>query len=425
MLASPYPFFQSLSREIGQLQSDYRNFVPLTPGQMKNVVSGLRQEYVPLLTDGAFANQLAIVRGNGKVDLMTVVLDPDERALAFYSRFSVPVLSPDYKTEPRNFWAFVFDLGAKIRACGKIPILTIGDAEWLLDSIIEFGLERLNEVFVFNQDYLLQQKLMDKFWQYQLAGEAGVEMPETWSGDADFRSEGASLPFPVLVKEQRGKRLFSETGKQAIEVFSPEELISAMKTVIGNIPVIVQQKVSDDGSEKMFSIGAFRNRKTGRSILFSSRRIRATRVFGSTALSVSEPCPEGVSAARKYLDYVDYHGSCELEFIYDSRQKKLLLLELNPRLYKTQSLATHCGINFNHFALLTAMGKNLPEQPQQIYGPRWWLAWGDIADGIRKMQTGKLTFQEFMEPLSFDFVNGVDELDDPLPGFVNLFNGKF
>ncbi|WP_010665067.1 ATP-binding protein [Marinilabilia salmonicolor] len=425
MLASPYPFFQSLSREIGQLQSDYRNFVPLTPGQMKNVVSGLRQEYVPLLTDGAFANQLAIVRGNGKVDLMTVVLDPHERALAFYSRFSVPVLSPDYKTEPRNFWAFVLDLGTKIRACGKIPVLTIGDAEWLLDSMIEFGLERLNEVFVFNQDYLLQQKLMDKFWQYQLAGEAGVDMPLTWPGDADFWKEKASLPFPVLVKEQRGKRLFTETGRQAIELFSREELIAAKKEVIGNVPVIVQQKVSDDGSENMFSIGAFRNRHTGHSILFSSRRIRATRVFGSTALSVSEPCPEGVRAARKYLDYIDYHGSCELEFIYDSRQKKLLLLELNPRLYKTQSLATHCGINFNHFALLTAMGKNLPEQPQQIYGPRWWLAWGDIADGIRKMQTGKLSFQEFIEPLSFDFVNGMDELDDPLPGFVNIFNGKF
>jgi predicted ATP-grasp superfamily ATP-dependent carboligase len=424
MPASPYPFFQSLSREIAQMQFDYRNLVPLEPDGIKVAVKGLRQHYVPVLTDGAFANQLAIVRGHGKEGLMTIVLDFNPRALAFYSRYAVPVLSPDYKREPQMFWSFVFDTGKIIRSCGKTPVLTVGDAEWLLDSMIEFGLDKLSEVFALNQDYLLQQRLMDKLVQYQLAREAGVDMPETHQGEDAFDMDETGLSFPVLVKEQRGKKLFARKGIQAVEVFSRQELETVLKGE-KDFPLIVQQKVSDEGGEKMFSIGAFRDRQTGHSIVFSSRRIRATRTFGSTALSVSEPCPEGVAATKKYLDYMDYHGSCELEFIYDSRQEKLLLLELNPRLYKTQSLATHCGINFNHFALLVAMGKDLSAQPQQIFGPRWWLAWGDIADGIRKMQTGKLTFQEFMEPLSFDFVNGVDELDDPLPGFVNLFNAKF
>lgn len=425
MIASPYPFFQSLSREIAQMQTDYRNLVPLDSEGLKSVIKGLRQEYVPLLTDGAFANQLAIVRGHGKEGLMSVVLDFDSRALAFYSRFAVPVLSLDYKTEPHKYWSFILDIGTIIRVLGKIPVLTIGDAEWLLDSLVDFGLEKLNEVFAFNQDYLLQQRLMDKYLQYQFACDAEVDMPQTWMGDDKFWSEKPGLPFPVLMKERKGKSLFSETGKQAFEAYSWAEL-NAIRDEIGqNREVIVQQKVSDEGSEKMYSIGAYRDRANKKVVMFSSRRLRATREFGSTALAVSEPCPDGMKLAERYLNHIDYHGSCELEFIFDSRQQKLLLLELNPRLYKTQSLATHCGINLNHYALLNAMGKSLPAIPQQVYGPRWWLAWGDVANGIRQMQNGKLSFREFMKPLSFDFVNGVDELDDPLPGFVNLFNGKF
>jgi D-aspartate ligase len=425
MIASPYSFFQSLSREIGQMQTDYRNLTPLDSDGMQTAIKGLRQNYVPFLTDGAFANQLAIVRGHGKEGFMTVVLDSEPRALTFYSRFAIPVLSPDYKSNPYEYWEFVLETGQKIRDAGKIPVLTVGDAEWLLDSMIACGLEKLNEVFVFNQDYQQQQHLMDKFLQYERAHEAGVEMPRTWLADEAFWTSKPDLPYPVLVKERRGKRHFSITGLQAFDVGSWEHLIQIKKEFDPEADFIVQEKVSDEGNEKMFSIGAYRDRKSRMSVMFSSRRMRSTREFGSTALSVSESCPEGLELAEHYLNHIDYYGSCELEFIYSSDQKKLLLLELNPRLYKTQSLATHCGINLNYCALLNAMDKTLPEMPTQIYGPRWWLTWGDIAAGIRKMGYGEMSLGEFMAPLSFDIINGIDELDDPLPGFVNLFNGKY
>ena len=425
MIASPYSFFQSLSREIGQMQTDYRNLVALEQDEMQTAIRGLRQEYVPVLTDGAFANQLAIVRGHGKEGFMTVVLDADARALAFYSRFAIPVLSPDYKTNVVEFWSFVQTVGEKIRECGKTPILTVGDAEWLLDSMVEFGLQKLRQVYVFNQDYSLQQQLMDKYLQYQEAIKVEVDMPHTWEVDDQLLNTEEALPFPLLIKERRGKSLFAATGKQAFEVHSPGELKETVVNFARGVSLIAQQKISDDGRENMVSIGAYRDRKRQTTVMFSSRRLRGTREYGSTALAVSEPCPEGLEMARKFLDHIDYYGSCELEFIYDSKQKKLLLLELNPRLYKTQSLATHCGINFNYLALLNAMGKQLPGENNQIYGPRWWLAWGDVANGMRKLQNGEMSFRDFMEPLSFDFVNGVDELDDPLPGFVNLFNGKF
>ncbi len=407
------------------MQTDYRNLIPLDPDGMHTAIKGLRQNYVPVLTDGAFANQLAIVRGHGKEGLMTVVLDSEPRALTFFSRFAIPVLSPDYKTQSQDFWDFVFQTGQKIRDAGKIPVLTVGDAEWLLDSMIHFGLEKLNEVYVFNQDYHQQQQLMDKFRQYELAREAGVEMPHTWVADEAFWKTEPDLPYPVLLKERRGKKIFSDTGKQAFEVRSWGELLKVKKELNLEPGFMVQEKVSDEGKEKMFSIGAYRDRKSRKPVLFSSRRLRSTREFGSTALSVSEPCPLGLEMTEKLLNHIDYYGSCELEFIYNSDQKKLMFLELNPRLYKTQSLATHCGINLNYCAILNAMGKLLTEMPVQIYGPRWWLAWGDIAAGIRKMKDGEMSFREFMEPLSFDFINGVDELDDPLPGLVNFFNGKY
>jgi predicted ATP-grasp superfamily ATP-dependent carboligase len=125
------------------------------------------------------------------------------------------------------------------------------------------------------------------------------------------------------------------------------------------------------------------------------------------------------------LREVGYHGGCELEFIYDGKRHQLLFLELNNRLYKTQSLATHCGVNFNYLALRDAMQKTLSRVNGQVYGPSWWLAWADMASGVRKMNKGELLLSDFMKPLSFDFVNGIDELDDPLPGFVNLFRGRF
>jgi predicted ATP-grasp superfamily ATP-dependent carboligase len=406
------------------MQVDYRNMHPPEGDQIKTTICGLRQKYVPLLTDGAFANQLAIVRGHGKEDFMTVVLDTNPRALVFYSRFAIPVVSPDYKEEPEDFWTFVLETGQKIRETGKIPVLTLGDAEWLLDSMIEFGLERLKEVFAVNQDYELQWKLQDKYLQCQKAAEAGLLMPQTWLGNEAFFKSPPDLPYPVLVKERRGKKVFRDTGKQAFEAQSWEQLLQIKEKLGVETEVIVQEKITDNGSENMYSIGAF-CRKGVPDALFTSRRLRATREYGSTALSVSEPCPEGIEAATKYLKHLQYHGSCELEFIFDSKREQLLLLELNSRLYKTQSLATHCGINLNYLALLDAMNKPAPPLPVQMYGPKWWLAWGDLAAGIRKMTKNEMTFRDFMEPLSFDFVNGIDDLDDPLPGFVNLFDGKY
>jgi predicted ATP-grasp superfamily ATP-dependent carboligase len=425
MLASPYPFFQSLSREITQMQAEYRDMVPLEPGRMKTIVQGLRQKYVPVLTDGAFANQLAIVRGHGREGYMTVVLDPNPKALAFYSRFSIPVFSPDYMKAPADYWEFVLSIGKHIREAGKTPVLTVGDAEWLLDSLVEFETKKLGKVYALNQDYELQCKLQDKYLQYQLGREVDVPMPATWLGDDEFFSTKPDIPFPVLVKERRGKRVFRETGKQAFEATSWDQLNYIKDQLAPDTGIIVQEKISDKGHENMYSIGTFCKKGGQPAALFSSRRLRSTRHYGSTALSVSKPCPGGISIAERYLKHIGYYGSCELEFIYDSQREQLLFLELNNRLYKTQSLATHCGVNLNHFAMLYAIGQPLPELPKQTYGPRWWLAWGDLAAGIRKISTGEMSFGELMEPLSFDFVNGIDELDDPLPGFVNLFNGKF
>ncbi|MGM0377066.1 MAG: hypothetical protein ACQEQ0_09840, partial [Bacteroidota bacterium] len=228
------------------------------------------------------------------------------------------------------------------------------------------------------------------------------------------------------IKERRGKKLFHATGQQAFEVNSWNEAGSVISEIAADVGgLLVQEKVSDDGHEHMYSIGAYCGHGRRPVALFSSERLRATRPLGSTALSVSVPCPEGVEMAARFLKKAGYYGSCEMEFIYDSRRNQLLFLELNNRLYKTQSLATHCGINLNHLALLDAMGKVKPPVPDQLYGPRWWLTWSDLASGIKKIHRGEMSFQELMSPLSFDFVNGIDELDDPLPGFVNLFGGNF
>lgn len=426
MLSSPYPFFESLSREITQMQADYRHMKPLGVEEMAAAVRGLRQNYVPVLTDGAYANQLAIVRGHGREGYMTAVLDVDAEALAFYSRFSIPVRSPDYSESPAEFMDFLMDAGRRIRDTGKTPVLVVGDAETLLDGLLDFGMERLNEVFVLNQDYPLQAEFQDKFRQYELAREFDIPTPATWEVDDKLWKEKPELPFPVLVKERRGKELFRATGRQAFEASSWDEL----KRVVSGFPkgvegLLVQEKITDEGQEHMYSIGAYCGRHRRPVALFSSQRLRATRPFGSTALSVSVPFPEGTGMADQFLRETRYYGSCELELIYDGHRKQLMFLELNNRLYKTQSLATHCGINLNHLALLDVMGKKSPPVPEQTYGPCWWLMESDLASGIRKMARGEMSFQEWMGPLSFDFVNGIDELDDPLPGFVNLFRGNF
>ncbi len=423
MITSPYPYFHSLSREISQMQSDYRQMKPLDISMIQTAVGGLRQEGVPVLTDGSFANQLAIVRGHGREGYMTVVLDASERALTFFSRFSIPVVSPDYMTETSGYWEFVMEIGRQIREAGKIPVLTVGDAEWLLGSMVKFGLEKLSSVFAFNQDYALQFRLQDKFLQHQLAAEAGLPTPDTWT--VDTLPDEKDIRFPVLIKERSGKKFFRETGKQAFEASSGEELKTLLSQFQDASDLIVQEKVSDNGHENMYSIGAYCNRSRRPEALFSSKRLRATRPFGSTAVSESAPCPEGIKYARDFLSHIRYYGSSELEFIYDSKREQLLFLELNNRLYKTQALATHCGVNLNYLALLDALGKPFPRLREQVYGPRWWLAWADIASGIRKISKGELSFKEVMEPLSFDFINGIDDLDDPVPGFVNLFEGKF
>jgi predicted ATP-grasp superfamily ATP-dependent carboligase len=286
--------------------------------------------------------------------------------------------------------------------------------------------DRLNEVFTLNQDYVLQAGLQDKYHQYELAVSFDIPTPATWAVDEQFLREKPDLPFPMLVKERRGKKLFRATGRQAFEVSSWEELENMISGVSENADgLLVQEKITDHGQEHMYSIGSYCGHDREPRALFSMKRLRSTRPFGSSALSESAPCPEGEELADRFLRHLRYYGNCEIEFIYDSERGQFLFLEINNRLYKIHSLATHCGINLSYLALLDAMGKTGPPLPEQIYGPRWWLMWYDIAAGVRRMMSGEMSFQQLMAPLSFDFVNGIDELDDPLPGFVNLFRGKF
>lgn len=273
--------------------------------------------------------------------------------------------------------------------------------------------------------------LYDKRLTVTLAREAGVPMPHIQvPGSADCLA-AVDVEFPVVLKPAITPHFMRATNLKAYRANNRQDLhrlFEKMSRVIEPSEVMVQQFLPDP-SRNLFSFaGYFRN---GEPIVgLSVKRTRQLpRDFGrsSTFVEVVE-VPELRELATRLLRALDYTGLAEVEFMWNSKEARYELLEVNARLFAWITLPAAAGIGLVYVAFADALGQ------QRVAGElrpgiRWVRLFTDVRAAAREILSGTLSLRQYLAslqgPTKFAFFTPTDLVPSLAAPFLMLLDRLF
>jgi predicted ATP-grasp superfamily ATP-dependent carboligase len=340
-----------------------------------------------IVLDGNQRSALAVVRSLGRQGVPLQVADSVAKPLAAASRFCRGTLVyPDAAAAPAEFLDWLEELGRKQPETVLLPMTD------LTAPLVLQARARLGGLRTALPTLVAYEAVSDKYALFKLAEQVGVRSPET---RVVSRRNVASLEnlsaYPLVVKPRRSaERSAAGVTKRAVRYAdNAQELaeIAAAELRDDADELLVQQYVSG------FGAGVFGLYDRGKPLFFfAHRRLREKPPSGGiSVLCESTSLPEeGVEAARRLLDSLQWHGVAMVEFKIDP-QGRTWLIEINARFWGSLQLAVDCGADFPWFVYQIATGCTPEIPPGYAVGERlrWWL--GDLDNLYARLRDSRWT----------------------------------
>jgi len=283
--------------------------------------------------------------------------------------------------------------------------------------------ERLSEHYVVTTPpWEVVKFAYDKRLTHQLARQEGVPVPETYNPGSVDDLASLNLDFPVVIKPAISTHLSSATKKKAYCANDAQELIELYEMMAGIMDpaeILVQEFIPGRG-EKLFSfVGFF---KHGIPVAgLSARRPRQHPMdFGRASTFVETiNVPELKTLATRLLKGIGYSGLAEVEFMYDEKDARFELLEVNPRIWGWHSIAIHAGLDLPFLAYADAVGKEVNVGTVRE-GVKWIRLVTDVPTAVVEILQRRMTVHKYLASMSGGPAFAVLSLSDPLPFIADL-----
>jgi len=270
----------------------------------------------------------------------------------------------------------------------------------------------------------------DKFLLHRMLREAGFTLPRLYEYNSIDQLGSTDFEFPVVVKARKNSGALSGTRY----VSDREELIKTVREF--------ERRPSPHPAISDFSRPLIQEYIPGtvhdadclcrhgsiRAVMTIHRKVMYPSSGGISVTAVTTREPDLVAYASQILDFLKWHGLCDVEVKKDSRDGKYKLMEINPRLWGHLGLSVKAGIAFPAKACeLAVQGDTAPAFDYRVglhcatLFPRAILS---LAEPVRPRWP---RLREILRALRR---NGCCELDvrDPLPhafDFLNTFRILF
>lgn len=262
----------------------------------------------------------------------------------------------------------------------------------------------------------------DKRLAYKLADNVGVDRP--WTICPANRDEVAASKchFPVILKPAYNNGFNRFTASKAWRVDFMSQLLSGYdeaKALVGADNLMIQELIPG-GGDSQFSYTALC--QDGRPLAsLTSKRIRQFPMdFGRASTFVETiDDPDSTAAAERLITALRYTGLVEVEFKRDSRDGKLKLLDINPRVWGWHSLCGFAGVDYPYLLWLLTTGEPVP-RTKAVTGVRWVRMSTDAPTAIREILHGRLSLREYLSSIRPPLASAIFASDDPLPGLLEL-----
>lgn len=352
---------------------------------------------------------LIAVRSLGKKGIEVTTADKQGFALSSLSKYSKDFfLYPPPAKSPLDF---IRSLTSFLKKHKHDVLMPIHSDDTYLIAKYKSNLEPFIKVPL--HDYSTTMHVNNKGYLMQVADDLGMPVPQTYFIEDlnAIHRIADTVDFPAVIKL---RETASSIGMSY--VYSKEELISKYKETISkfNLPPsdypLIQEYIEGDGYgvSLLFNHGDLRAK-------FTHKRLREYPTSGGpSTYRISVKHPEMEAIAIDLLKYFDWHGIAMVEFKLNSKNKKPVLMEVNPRFWGSVNQAVQSGVDFPYLLYMMALEGDVKPVLDYKVGVKTkniFIDYVALFDYMRKTKKIGLLKELVCLPINDDIVS----LDDPLP----------
>ena len=257
---------------------------------------------------------------------------------------------------------------------------------------------------------------------YRLAQKLKISIPKTFYPESIGDLKNLKLSYPVIIKPSIMRSFFKKTGKKVFIAENDFQLLDQYKSacrIIDPYDILIQE-IIPDASKNLYSFCPwFKNRTTYARII--AKRCRQHPLdFGHASTYVKTvSLPELENIGHKFLSAINYYGLCEVEFVYDYRDKHYKLLEVNPRIWGWHTLAKKAGVNLPYMVFQDTLGNEMSKKNFRV-NMKWLRMITDIPTCLIGIITGRLKWEDWFQSFKGEKEFAVFSRRDPLPALAEL-----
>ena len=154
---------------------------------------------------------------------------------------------------------------------------------------------------------------------------------------------------------------------------------------------------------------------------FNYRKIHQNPIhFGFGSMVESVYYPDLMEAGRKFFKSINFRGVGAVEFKLDERDKKLKLIELNPRYVQQNALIDKCGMNIPLIDYLESTQQEHRLIHDYERGIKWVNSYLNFGSFLSYRRNGEISFKQWINSRKGKKMFSVFTWDDMLPTCYNL-----
>jgi predicted ATP-grasp superfamily ATP-dependent carboligase len=316
---------------------------------------------------------------------------------------------------------FLFALSADKKLNGCVIYPTTDEMVKLL-SINKIRLEQHYKIPV--PEWSTTRMLHDKKLTYELAAKLDIPHPETLcpSGEEELMRE-IPLRFPVIVKPRTRGLFLEKTGRKALLCRNKQELIGnyrLARTVVAAADIMAQELVGG-GPSKLYSFCSLFQDGKAIAKLVARRPRQHPMDFGraSTFVEIVD-IPELEEIGSRLLANIGYCGLSEVEFMWDTEDRKYKLIEVNARTWGWHTIGNQIGVDFPFLLYQNLTTGNKVIQESVSHAAKWLRILTDTPTALREVLCGRLSPGKYLASLKGKKEYAVWSLEDPAPFLLEI-----
>jgi D-aspartate ligase len=269
------------------------------------------------------------------------------------------------------------------------------------------------------------ETLINKRKFYQVLKKHKIPHPFTYFPKdlADANRLASEISYPIFVKPSF-THLFNKVFGFETKGFvanSRDELLKYYRLASSNSVDVLFQKIVAGPPSSFYQIEGFYNRESQPSVLFARQAIRIWPLnFGNTTLCSSislSDLSEESKEITKFLKSIKYNGIMSADFKRDPADGKLVLFEINARLWLHFWLPTECGADIISASYLDALSGNIEGYHRYAAGVKSICFFSDLKSSAKMIRKGEISFSEYTSSLLGKKVFAYFNRKDLLPFF--------